>query len=75
MELSKFEKKCLALAIGYDNSVCDGKYCERKLDCIRYMIYKKAILEEFPRNLYYIQKKYNDECYWKYGQEDKQENR
>lgn len=75
MEPSKFEKKCLALTIGLDHSVCDGKYCERKLTCIRYMLYKKAELKMHCGLLWQICKTYNDKCYWKYGQENKQENR
>jgi len=75
MELSPFEKKCLALTIGLEHSVCDGKYCERKLTCLRYMLHTKARLEERGGCLSYIGKTFNDNCYLKYGQEDKQENR
>lgn len=66
MELSKFEKKCLALTIGYDHSVCDGKYCERKLTCLRYMLHTKARLEERNGCLSYIGKTFNDNCYVKH---------
>lgn len=77
MELSRFEKKCLSLSIGYDHDVCDGKYCEWKLTCLRYMLYKKAKLQGYNMEfLYHIQQKFDfKNCYLKYGQENKQENR
>ena len=70
MELSPFEKKCLTLTIGYDHCVCDGKYCERKMTCIRYMLHKKAALEEYNKPLSYIVRKFKfEECYKKYEQD------
>lgn len=70
MELSPFEKKCLALNIGYDHDVCDGKYCEKRMTCVRYMLHKKAvILEDNKMPLAYIfgKQKYNYSiCYKKY---------
>lgn len=70
MELSPFEKKCLALNIGYDHDVCDGKYCERKMTCVRYMLHKRAeILQDNITPLPYIfgkQKYKYSECYKKY---------
>ena len=67
MDLSTFEKKCLALNIGYDHDVCDGKYCERRMTCVRYMLHKKAVLEEYNKPLPYVAKKYGFvNCYKKY---------
>lgn len=68
MELSPFEKKCLALSIGYDHDVCDGKYCERKMTCVRYMLFKKAELENRSMDcLYHIVRKFDfKNCYKKY---------
>ena len=70
MDLSPFEKKCLSLNIGYDHDVCDGKYCERKMTCVRYMLHKRAgILQDNITPLPYIfgKQKYKYlECYKKY---------
>lgn len=67
MELSPFEKKCLSLNIGYDHCVCDGKYCERRMTCVRYMLHKKAVSEQYSRPLAYLVTKFRiKECYWKY---------
>lgn len=69
MNLSPFEKKCLALNIGYDHDVCDGKYCEKRMTCVRYMLHKKAVLQGYSLPLYYLvgKPKYNhSECYMKY---------
>ena len=70
MDLSPFEKKCLSLNIGYDHDVCDGKYCERKMTCVRYMLHKRAeILQDNTTPLSYIfgkQKYKYSECYKKY---------
>lgn len=68
--LSKFEKKCLALNIGYDNIVCDGKYCAYRMTCIRYMLHKKATIERYEGELYYVRKFFNKECYLKYESEN-----
>ena len=67
MDLSPFEKKCLALNIGYDHDVCDGKYCEKRMVCVRYMLHKKAVLEDYDKPLHYVVKKFNfGDCYKKY---------
>lgn len=70
MYLSPFERKCLSLNIGYDHDVCDGKYCERKMTCVRYMLHKRAeILQDNTAPLPYIfgkQKYKYSECYKKY---------
>ena len=67
MELSPFEKKCLALNIGYDHEVCDGKYCEKRMTCVRYMLHKKAVLEDYDKPLHYVVKKFNfGDCYKKH---------
>lgn len=67
MDLSPFEKKCLALNIGYDHDVCDGMYCEKRMTCVRYMLYKKAVLKGYDKILYYVVKKFNfRDCYKKY---------
>ena len=67
MNLSPFEKKCLALNLGYDHNVCDGKYCEKRMTCVRYMLHKKAVLEEYNKPLPYVGKKYGFvNCYKKY---------
>ena len=72
MSVSPFEKKCLSLNIGYDHSVCDGKYCEKRMTCVRYMLHKKAVLEEYNKPLPYIVTKFKfDKCYWKYEQDSK----
>lgn len=69
MDLSAFEKKCLALNIGYDHDVCDGKYCERRMTCVRYMLHKKAVLEEYNKPLPYIVRKFKfEECFKEYEQ-------
>ena len=68
MELSRFEKRCLALTDSYDHDVCDGKYCQWKLTCLRYMLHVRAEFEGHnPKCLYYIQRKFDYEhCYLKY---------
>lgn len=66
MSLSQFEKKCLSLNIGYDHDLCDGKYCEKRMTCVRYMLHKKWQLDNFAVNLTYVKKTYNDKCYLKY---------
>lgn len=70
MDLSPFEKKCLSLNIGYDHDICDGKYCEKRQTCIRYMLHKKAeILEDniIPLSYIFGKMKYKySECYKKY---------
>ena len=66
MKLSPFEKKCLSLNIGYDHDLCDGKYCEKRMTCVRYMLHKKWQLDTFGVNFSYVEKKYNDKCYLKY---------
>ena len=72
MDLSPFEKKCLALNLGYDHDVCDGKYCEKRMTCLRYMLHKRAeILQDNITPLPYIfgKQKYNYTiCYKKYEQ-------
>lgn len=63
MKISPFEKKCLALNIGYDHDVCDGKYCEWRMTCLRYMLHKKALLEQHSRPLAYLVTKFRiKEC-------------
>lgn len=70
MNLSSFEKKCLALNIGYDYDVCDGEYCEKRMTCVRYMLHKKAVLEEYSEPLWYVVRKFKLEvCYKKYEQD------
>jgi hypothetical protein len=70
MELSPFEKKCLSLNIGYDHDVCDGKHCEKRMTCVRYMLHKKAVLEYYNKPLWYVVRKFNfEECYMKYEQD------
>jgi hypothetical protein len=70
MNLSPFEKKCLALNIGYGHDVCDGKYCEKRMTCVRYMLHKKAVLEEYNNPLWYVGRKFRfEECYKKYEQD------
>lgn len=67
MELSPFEKKCLALNIGYDHTVCNGRHCEHRMTCVRYMLHTKANLEGYGGALYYIDFKFNFlVCYKKY---------
>ena len=67
MDLSTFEKKCLALNLGYNHNVCDGKYCEKRMTCVRYMLYKKAVLEVYNNPLSYVVRKFRfEECYKKY---------
>ena len=67
MDLSPFEKKCLALNIGYDHDVCHGKYCEKRMTCVRYMLHKKAVLEVYNNPLSYVVRKFRfEECYKKY---------
>ena len=67
MNLSPFEKKCLALNLGYDHNVCDGKYCEKRMTCVRYMLHKKAVLEVYNNPLSYVVRKFMfEECYKKY---------
>jgi hypothetical protein len=71
MKISPFEKKCLALNIGYDNAVCDGETCQHKLTCVRYMLHMKAVLEKYSYPLAYMvcAPKFNFElCYWKYDE-------
>lgn len=67
MNLSPFEKKCLALNLGYDHDVCEGRFCTKRQTCVRYMLYKKAKLEGYKERLIYIvcNPRYN-ECYVKY---------
>jgi hypothetical protein len=70
MDLSPFEKKCLALNIGYDHDACEGKYCEKRMTCVRYMLHKKAVLEEYGKPLSYVVRKFKfEECYKKYEQD------
>lgn len=70
MGISPFEKKCLSLNIGYDHNVCDGKYCEKRMTCVRYMLHKKAVLEEYNKPLSYVVGKFRfEECYKKYEQD------
>ena len=69
MKLSPFEKNCLSLNIGYDHDLCDGKYCEKRMTCVRYMLHKKATLLDYKLPLAYIfgKQKYNFKiCYEKY---------
>lgn len=70
MNLSPFEKKCLSLNIGYDHDICDGKYCEKRMTCVRYMLHKKAVLEGYNNPLSYVVRKFRfEECYKKYEQD------
>ena len=70
MNLNPFEKKCFELKIGYDHDVCDGKYCKKRMTCVRYMLHKKAVLEEYNKPLSYVVRKFRfEECYKKYEQD------
>ena len=47
----------------------NGKYCERRMTCVRYMLHKKAVLEEYNKPLPYVVRKFKfEECYKKYEQ-------